>query len=128
MSIIKIAITGIVAVILITTIKKDIPAFAVLLSTATGILLLSILIPQLATIIDVIKDIFNVIDTQDKYLKILFKIIAISYIGNFSAQICTDMGQAAIGNKIELGAKIITGVYTLPIIKSLMEIIIALLP
>lgn len=128
MNIIKIAITGIITVILITTIKKDIPAFAVLLSTLGGILLISLAIPQLITITNVIKDIFNIIDTRDKYLKILFKIIAISYIGSFSSQICSDMGHTSIGNKIELGAKVIIGIYTLPVIKNLMEIVVSLLP
>lgn len=128
MDIIKISALGLTSILLISAIKKQEPAFAILIATTTGIIILSLIMPKLVTIMEIAQEIFDILDNEDKYLKILFKIIGISYIGHFSSQLCKDMGQANIGDKIELAAKIIIGVYTLPVIKNLMDMVIGLLP
>lgn len=62
------------------------------------------------------------------YLQTILKIIGIAYIAEFGAQIAKDAGQGAIASKIELAGKIFILVLAIPIIKAVIEMIIALLP
>ncbi len=128
MDILKICALGIAACVLIAAIKNQTPVFALILALGTGIIIMMWIVPQTAAVVEIVRELFSYADTDDKYLKLLFKIIGISYVGQFSAQICNDAGQKAVGDKIELAARVLVGVYTLPVVKNLMDMVTELLP
>lgn len=128
MDMVKISVTGIMCLILAVTLKNHSPVFSLAVTLMGGVIILLYILPQLASALDIIKNISGYMKSQDKYLKLLFKIIGISYIGSFSSQLCADSGQKALGDKIDLAAKILIGIYTLPVIQNMMDIINRLMP
>ena len=52
----------------------------------------------------------------------------IAFLSEFAISICKDSGEAAIAGKIEIGTKIIIISMSIPIISSLLEIILKVLP
>ena len=65
---------------------------------------------------------------NSKFLTLLIKITGIAFLSEFAVSICKDSGEAAIASKIEIGTKIIIISMSIPIISSLLEIILKILP
>jgi len=58
----------------------------------------------------------------------ILKIIGIAYIAEFGAEVCKDAGEGAIASKIELAGKVIIIVLAAPIITSLLDLIVEIMP
>ena len=70
----------------------------------------------------------NKASINSKFLGILLKITGIAIITEFAVSICKDSGENAIASKIDLGGKIIIMSVSIPIISSLIEMIIKVIP
>ncbi len=120
MGITQIAFAVTAGAVLALVLKKEAPVFALMLSTALGIILIISLIPKLKSIIDIVKDI-TLATGDNSYTAILLKIVGITYIAQFAADICQDAGETALANKAIIAGKILTAFYGMPIIISLIE-------
>ena len=128
MDIVKIIITGFMAVIIIVILRQYRPEFAIYVSIAAGILILAMIYGRIESIIEILENISNKTNVNTQFIKILIKITGIAILTEFAVSICKDSGEAAIANKIEIGAKIIIISMSIPIITSLLEIILKILP
>lgn len=128
MEIIKIIGIGLISLIIIILLKQYKPEFAIYISLLTGALILILLMNQLTGIIDLIKSISGKANINSSFLSLLIKITGIAFLSEFAVSICKDSGEGAIATKIELGAKIIIISMSIPIISSLLEIILEVLP
>lgn len=52
----------------------------------------------------------------------------IAFLSEFAVSICKDSGESAIASKIELGSKIIIISMSIPIITSLLELVLKIIP
>ncbi len=93
-----------------------------------GAFIFLFLIDEIAQMIALISELAENANIHIVYLQTILKIIGIAYIAEFGAQIAKDAGQGAIASKIELAGKIFILVLAIPIIKAVIEMIIALLP
>ncbi len=115
---------GFVGVITALTIKDYNKSFGMLISVATTILILLMILPSASNIYTVISDIAYKVDGNNNfYIKELFKIIGVSYLADISAELCKDAGEAAIGIKIELAGKFFVIMIGTPIIMDLLNIV-----
>lgn len=128
MDIIQIVGLGITATIIIIVIKGQRPEIAVQLSIITGIVMFFLVAGKLAAIVDLLGNYFNKVNIDIMYFAVLLKIIGIAYIAEFGAEICRDAGEASIASKIELAAKVIIMAMAVPIITSLLDLIISIMP
>ncbi|MDR0958212.1 MAG: stage III sporulation protein AD [Clostridiales bacterium] len=124
----KIAAAGIIATILALTLKRDNPVFGVFVGIAISVIILLALMPALTEVFGIFKEISSLAGANTDYILIIVKIIAISYIAEFAAQICSDAGEAGIGAKIEFGGKVIIMTVAAPLIVSLIKEITGMLP
>jgi stage III sporulation protein AD len=62
------------------------------------------------------------------YLETVLKIIGISYITEFAAQISRDAGEGSIASRIELAGKVLIMIMAIPIIQAIVETVINLIP
>ena len=83
---------------------------------------------KLTGIINLLQSLANKTSINSTFLSLLIKITGIAFLSEFAVSICKDSGEAAIANKIEIGTKIIIISMSIPIITSLLEIILKLLP
>ncbi len=128
MEIIKIIGIGLTALIIIILLKQYKPEFAIYISLLTGVLILLFVIDDLKGIINLLQTLANKASLNTTFLTILIKITGIAFLSEFAVSICKDAGEAAVASKIEIGTKIIIITMSIPIISSLLEIILKILP
>jgi len=128
MEILQIAIIGLVAVVFIAVIKNQRPEMAIQISIITGVIIFFIIVGKLSAVIKLIENYANKVKIDTAYLGTLLKVIGIAYIAEFASEICRDAGESAIASKVELAGKVIIVVLAVPIITSLLDLIIRLMP
>ena len=126
--IIKIIGIGLVALIIIILLKQYKPEFAIYISILTGILIIFLVMDKFTGIIELIRSISNKSNINNQFIEILLKITGIALLSEFAVSICKDSGETAIASKIEIGTKVIVISMSIPIISSLLEIILKILP
>lgn len=127
MDIFKIIVIGIVGCIFILILKKQNPEFGLYISIMTGVIIFFMILGDLKTIIDSLYYIGNIIDVDSKYIKIIFKVIGIAYISEYSSELCKDCEQSSIGVKIELAGKVLILIVSLPVFMVLINLLTQLL-
>lgn len=128
MEIIKIIGIALIALIIIIMLKQYRPEYAIFISLLTGVLILFLVMDRLTGIINLIQSIQDKFSINTQFIALLIKITGIAFLSEFAVSICKDSGEAAIASKIELGSKIIIISMSIPIISSLLEIILKILP
>lgn len=128
MEIVKIAGIGLISLIVIVVIKQYRPEFAVYVSITAGLLIIGIVISKLSGIVGILKSLANKASLNSGFLEILIKITGITILTEFTTSICKDAGEGAIATKIDLGGKIIIMSMSIPIISSLLDTILKILP
>ena len=126
--IIKIIGIGLIALVISIILKQYRPEYAIYVSIVAGILILVFIMSKITGIINLLKSISDKTYINKQFLSILLKITGIAIICEFAVSICTDAGEKAIASKIEIGSKVIIIAMSIPIISSLLELIIEILP
>lgn len=126
--VIKIIGIGLLALIIIVILKQYKPEFAIYVSMIAGGLILVLAIQKLTGIINLLQSLANKTYINKSFLSILLKITGIAFITEFAVSICSDAGEKAIASKIEIGSKVIIIAMSIPIITSLLELVIEILP
>ena len=128
MDIVKIIGVGIIALIIIIILKQYKPEFAVYISIIAGIGILLLSLSKITGVINMLKDISGRASISSEFLGIILRITGIAILTEFAVSICNDSGESAIGNKIDIGGKILIITMSIPIISSLLETILKILP
>lgn len=118
----------IIATIMILVLKEHRPEIAIQISVAAGIIVLLMVSDKIANVIQLLTSLSNNIGVEIELISVVFKIIGIAYIAEFSAEICKDAGQGAIASKIEFASKIFIVILAVPIISSLIDLLANLMP
>lgn len=128
MDIVKIIGIGLISLIIIIILKQYKPEFAVYVSIIAGILIIALTIGKISGIIDILKNIANKTTINNQFLVLLIKITGIAILTEYTVSICKDSGESAIASKVDFGGKIVIMSMSIPIISSLLETIIKVLP
>ena len=126
--IIKIVGIGLVALVIVIILKQYRPEYTIYVSIIAGVLILTLTMSKISGIINLLKSISDKTYINKQFLGILLKITGIAIITEFAVSICTDAGEKAIASKIEIGSKVIIIAMPIPIISSLLELIVEILP
>lgn len=121
MDILKICGLGFVATILGIHFKAIKGEYAAYISVVAGIVVFTCLISKVDGIVESIKHISSYLTTNSGYISLMIKVVGITYIGDFSSNICKDAGYVALGNQIEIFAKITIMALSLPVIETLID-------
>ncbi len=128
MEVIKIIGIGLTALIIIIVLKQYKPEFALYISIIAGLIILAFSLSQISGVINLLKDISNRANINSQFLGIILKITGIAILTEFAVSICQDSGESSIANKIDIGGKVIIITISLPIISSLLETVLKVLP
>ena len=126
--IIKIIGIGLIALVIVVILKQYRPEYTIYVSIIAGVLILFFAMEKLSGIINLLQSISDKTYINKQFLGILLKITGIAIITEFAVSICADAGEKAIASKIEIGSKVIIIAMSIPIISSLLELIIEILP
>ncbi len=128
MDIIKIIGIGLIALIIIVILKQYKPEFAMYVSLGAGILIFAIIATKISGIIEVLRSLASKSTINNGFLVLLIKITGIAILTEFAVSVCKDSGESAIASKVDLGGKVIIMSMSIPIMSSLLETIIKILP
>jgi stage III sporulation protein AD len=128
MDILQIVCVGIIAVVLSSVLKAQRPEIALQVSIITGILIFIVVIVKLSAVINFLQTFTKKADIDSTYITILLKIVGIAYIAEFGAEVCKDAGESSIASKIELAGKVTIVILAVPIVSSLLDLVVKLMP
>lgn len=123
MDIVKVAIVGIVAAMLAIKMKGISSEYGIYISLAASLFILYFALGQLKIIVEFIEKICSYISFNSVYLKILLKLVGITYVCEFAQSLCKDAGYASIAGQIEIVGKLSVLIVSMPIILALLETI-----
>ena len=126
MDIFKIVAFAIFGVVMIVVIKQQKPEMALLLSIATGIMIIIVAVTKISGIVSLLNELIDKSGVNKDFLTLIIKVTAVAYIIEFGKNICIDAGQSAIATKLEMAGKVIIVVLSLPLISSLITVLTGL--
>lgn len=128
MQLLQIVGIGIVATVIIIVLRNQKPEIAVQASIVTGVVIFMLLASKLSAVIDLLESYADKADIKPVYFTTVLKITGIAYIAEFGAEVCRDAGESSIASKIELAGKVTIVVLAVPIITSLLDLILKVMP
>ena len=121
MTVVTIAVAGIVAVLLAVSLKGMKGEYGTYLVMAAGFFIFFYGMGKLTAILDTMKEIQSYIKINSVYLSTLVKMIGITYIAEFASGICKDAGYGAMGTQIEIFGKLSVLAVSMPILLALIK-------
>lgn len=119
---------ALMSTILCMIIKKDRPEMAMFIAILTGVMILLSVTYKLNFIIESINDLASKANIPTVYISLIIKLIGIAYLMEFAIQICKDCGEGNIASKLEFGGKIIVMTMSFPILISIIDMILNIIP
>ena len=119
----KIAVIGVMAVFQAIPLQKEKAEFGMLVIMAACLLLLSLSLGKMREVVDIVHRVEEYLGNSSMYVGILLKIIGITYVAEFGANLCNDAGYGAVANQIEFYGKLMILAVSIPILMTLIETI-----
>lgn len=127
MSFFKIICGVLVGVLLAIKLKEISHPIWMYLSIALSIFVLTYILNRLSFVLDFLDGIMGEIGLESGYFEILIKIVGLSYMCEFTANVCRESGFAAVASQIEIGGKLTMMVMSMPILVAIVETITSVL-
>lgn len=124
---IQAALFGIIASLTAMKLKAIRPEIAMVIGFSASMILAVYGLREMKQVLDVFETIRSYSGIPKSYFQILLKLIGISFLCEFTSNICKDAGQASIGKQIEFVGKLAILVVSVPIFKGLLQTVQKLL-
>ena len=123
MEVMRIVGIGLIGAILSILLRNSKPEFSMLIPVVVSFTVLACAMPYLIRITEELSRMASSAGINSSYMRIVIKVIGISYLVCITAELCKDAGENAIAGKIELGGKLIILAMAIPIINSLLNLV-----
>lgn len=120
---IKVAIFGIITSLVTMKVKHIRPEIAIVIAIVACIILALYGLKEMKEILTLFDTIKTYAKIPDGYFQILLKLIGISFLCEFTSNICKDAGSPSIAKQIEFIGKLSILIVGLPILKALLSMI-----
>ncbi len=114
---------GIASVLLAVLLGQIKGEYSIYIILAAGIFLFIFILSKMSTVIAAVNQIKSYIHFEDAYINVLIKIVGISYLTQFSADLCRDCGYHSLANQLQIFGKISVLAVSMPVVLSLLETI-----
>lgn len=127
MDIIRIAMIGLAGVVLALMLRQQKSEYALYISLAAAVLILVFSVDRLTVVMETIRRIEEYLQIDSAMIRILIKMIGITYVAEFATGICKDAGFGTLGGQIEMFAKLSLMAVSVPVLLALIETVEGLL-
>lgn len=127
MDIFRIAAIGLITVFCVLVLRDAKSELAPLAALAGGVAVLLSVIDYFADIFSVISSLAARAGLAASVIKLLFKVIAVGYVTEFSASVMDDVGLSSLSDKVTLAGKLIIVALSLPVVLKLFDLVAGLL-
>lgn len=124
---IKIIVIALIAAIIIMYLRSVNSEFSLLATIASGIILIFCALDYLSNTFDMINQLVSLTGIDSELYLIVFKVSAIGYLVEFSADTVSDFGLKSLADKLVLVGKLIIFSISLPIIYAIINLLVGLL-
>ena len=102
MDILKIAMIGMAGVCLAIPLKSYKAEYGMLISLGTCVCIFIYLVTKLEIVVEYIGRIETVLNLDGGYIRLMLKMMGITYVAQFAAEICKDAGYGAVGQTVDV--------------------------
>lgn len=121
MDIVKIALFGVTASVLILFMKSCKSEWTFFISLAAGTLLAVYLLGFLIDLSEILSTWEQYLGDVSDYMGILWKALGITYLCEFASGVCKDSGNTLIAGQIELCGKVAVMLLGMPVLWALLQ-------
>lgn len=121
MDIVKIAVLGIVGTLLGILLKGQKKEYELFIMLGISLCVFYFIISKLELVLSVIDNMQEYVNLDAGYIAILIKMIGITYVSEFSANLCKDAGYQSVAGQIEMFGKLSILVISMPVFLVLLE-------
>ena len=121
MDIVRIAALGIVGALLGILLKGQKKEYELFVTLGVSLCIFYFIISKLELVLAVINRMQEYVELDTGYIAILVKMIVITYVSEFSANLCRDAGYQAVAGQIEMFGKLSILVISMPVLLVLLE-------
>lgn len=118
---------GLLAVILCVIVRQMKPESAVFVNIAVGVMILIVTVKILSPSVKAIGELADGAGISGDFSEVLLKALAISYITKLSADCANDVGETALGSKLELAGRVSIAALSLPVFTELAGLITSMI-
>ncbi|MGN0332533.1 MAG: stage III sporulation protein AD [Lachnospiraceae bacterium] len=123
MSMMQVGALGVAGALLAIQFKNGKAEYGIYISIALSILIFFAILSPLKIIIKTIQTIGDYINMDSVYIGTLLKMLGITYLAEFSSNICKDAGYQTIAGQIEVFGKLLILALGTPILLTLLDTI-----
>lgn len=121
MDVFKITAAGVTGALLAVMLKPYKKELAMVVSIATGLVIVSMTLPYMKTLFDTFGALSDRTGIRSDYFMLIVKVTGIAYAAQFAGGLCRDAGESALALKIETAAKVGVMILTLPVLGEFLE-------
>lgn len=114
---------GVMAVFLAIPLRKDKQEFSVLLILVSCLAISTLALWKIKDILGYLQSLLTSLGSGGIYLKILLKMVGITYMAEFGSNLCRDAGYSAVAGQIEFYGKLLLLGVSLPVLTALLELL-----
>ena len=119
-----IALIGITASLILKNVNSQFSFAAVVV---TGVIIISMLYVDIGNVVSVFNAFGSDYGLSNEHIKLLLKVLGISYITQFGSAVAEECGEKFIAKKIEFAGRIFVISLSIPILLNLMNTVIGLI-
>jgi len=119
---------AIASAVLCMVVRVQQPQMASVCAVASGLMLISLALNELMNLQGLFARLTAMAGLQEGYLQTLLKALGISFAAELSTQLCEDLGEKGLAVKVGLMGKLCLLTLTAPLMMTILEMILELVP
>jgi stage III sporulation protein AD len=120
--IIFVAIVSIIAFSYLKTANSELSLFVIL---GGGIVILIMIFSHLLSVVDFFKELAVNLQIDVKIIELIVKLTAITYVIEFTVNLCEDVGAKSLASKVGFAGRVILFTLSIPVIKNLFDVVLS---
>ena len=128
MDIFQTASFAFIAACLVLLLKEQHPTLAFLLLFVSVLLIFFVILDQVRHIFRLLYTMAEYANINQSYIETIIKIVGIAYVTEFSSQLIKDAGLDSLALKVEMAGKVFIILVAIPILTTIVEMTLHLLP
>lgn len=128
MEVIKLIGISMISMTICLIIRKKRPEIANFIAIITGTTIFLSVLYKLNFIMESINNLAAKVNIPNMYITLIIKLIGIAYLMEFAIQVCKDAKEDSIASTLEFGGKVIVMTMSFPILLSIVEMVLNIIP
>lgn len=127
MEILKIICIAVIGALIFLYLKSNNSELSGITAVTTGILIIILTVDYISETVAFFSKMASTTGVSSELFVLIVKIVAISYLADFSSSLCEDLGAKSIGDKVNFASRLIVFVLSLPILSNLLTVVSSLI-